>query len=443
MSVVNRLSTAYLAVRNPIFSIFENAATSGSADAVDIGYYGSYWNGSAVKYTGLFRDDSDDSHSYVLFDGLEVAPSENGSVNTDGVGFGYANLKLGVVDSRNTTESVSSSTGAIISAGGLGIAKNAHVEGDLVTNGSLNATNFNKTHAINGKLYMGNTYLLTNYSMDTGASNISNVSSGFVSHRGNVTNSDVPKISGVALTRNYVDGDTYLYVTASGSDAMNDYYKGWQFTVVDGSNAVQFDGYILSDVYAGGEHKLEIQTANVSNNGASVGVHTVNMFNKSIAGWIWNEPIQRMCLYGFPRTTDYYYMQLSESATDGSAPEYMDLAINKLLLNHALEAPANPFYVLNITDDGFTTITAEQVLTNSVIYISTTVEMSVSLPDMSGELSSSKGCRITIVNLIAPTNSLTITPSTGNIEGKSSYEMKNLYDKITFVSRPSGGWIIQ
>jgi hypothetical protein len=443
MSVVNRLSTAYLAVRNPIFSIFENAATSGSADTVDIGYYGSYWNGSALKYTGLFRDNSDDSHSYVLFDGLEDSPNETGSVNTGGTGFGYASLKLGVINSMDTTESVSYSTGAMISAGGLGIAKNAHIEGDLVTNGSLNATNFNKTHAINGKLYMGNTYLLTNYSMETGASNISNVSSGFVSHRGSITNSDTPKFSGIALTRNYIAGDTYMYIAASGSDAMNDYYKGWQFSVVDGSDIVQFNGYVLSDAFASGEHKLEIQASNPTNNNADVGVDTVNLFNKSIAGWIWNEPIQRMCLYGFPRTTDYYYMQLSESATDGSAPEYMDLAINKLLLNHALEAPANPFYVLNITDDGFTTITAEQVLTNSVIYISTTVEMSVSLPDMSGALSSSKGCRITIVNLISPTNSLTVTPSTGNIEGKSSYEMKNLYDKITFVSRPSGGWIIQ
>ena len=59
MSVLERLSTEYLVVRNPLYSIYDNAVVTGPTDDThDMGYYGTYWDGTNTIYTGLFRDSS-------------------------------------------------------------------------------------------------------------------------------------------------------------------------------------------------------------------------------------------------------------------------------------------------------------------------------------------------------------------------------------------------
>lgn len=138
MSVLERLSTEYLTVRNPIYAIYDNAVTTGPADDThDTGYYATYWDGSNTIYTGLFRD-SNSSGLYRLYDGLTVQPDVyNGLVNTAGLGFVHASLEVfnlttvGYIACLATTNSTSPSTGSVTTLGGLGVALDTWLGGLL------------------------------------------------------------------------------------------------------------------------------------------------------------------------------------------------------------------------------------------------------------------------------------------------------------------------
>jgi cytoskeletal protein CcmA (bactofilin family) len=142
MSVVNRLSTAYLAVRNPLFSLYEDRVESGASDdSRDIGYFGNYWDGSHVIYTGLYRNyndvDGDGHQYYTLFDGLQDAPNqETGVVDEEGTGFRYANLRIKNIAGANGNFS-----------GGLDVKGDSTFEAKLNVQG---AADFDSTVNIDG-----------------------------------------------------------------------------------------------------------------------------------------------------------------------------------------------------------------------------------------------------------------------------------------------------
>jgi hypothetical protein len=159
MSVLERLSTEYLTVRNPIFAIYDNAVTSGpSDDTHDIGYYGTYWNGTDVIYSGLYRDSS--AQLYRLFDNLTVAPDVyNGLINESGLGFTHASLQVlnlttsGFIDCLSTINSTSPTTGSIKTAGGLGVALNTFLGGLLnVVSTITSQSTVNSTSSTTGSI---------------------------------------------------------------------------------------------------------------------------------------------------------------------------------------------------------------------------------------------------------------------------------------------------
>lgn len=91
------VESATLVVEDPLIKLAKDNNTSGAGDAIDIGFYGAYYDASDTRaeYTGLFRDASDGKYS--LFTGLSAEPST--TVNEAGVGYTLATLICGAVES--------------------------------------------------------------------------------------------------------------------------------------------------------------------------------------------------------------------------------------------------------------------------------------------------------------------------------------------------------
>lgn len=111
-----RINVSTVNIEDPVIRLASNNTTT---DAVDIGLYGSYYNGVAVSYTGLVRDASNNG-VYVLFDHTRTEP-------TTTLDYSDQYLRLATLN-------------AYISGGGLYTnATNVVVSGDQDTEVTINA----------------------------------------------------------------------------------------------------------------------------------------------------------------------------------------------------------------------------------------------------------------------------------------------------------------
>ena len=76
-------------ITDPLFKV----AKDNTGDSVDLGLYGKYVESSTTKFAGIARDASD-SGKFILFDGLQVEPTN--TVNTGGTGFNKQTLKANI-----------------------------------------------------------------------------------------------------------------------------------------------------------------------------------------------------------------------------------------------------------------------------------------------------------------------------------------------------------
>ena len=116
-------------VKDPLIRIANNNA----ADAIDVGMYGTYVSTidgtSATRFTGLFRDASEDTDSWTFFKDLSDEPTT--TVNTAHSTFAFADIKAGVGKfvtltgnltgnvTGNVTGNASGSAGTVTSIGNL------------------------------------------------------------------------------------------------------------------------------------------------------------------------------------------------------------------------------------------------------------------------------------------------------------------------------------
>jgi hypothetical protein len=110
------VNTESISSKDPLFEV---ANTNNTTDAVDIGYYGRYYDAvqERVEFTGLFRDASD-AGKFKIFNGLVDEPTN--VVNTTGTGYTVATLVANVDGNLNGTANAANtlSTARTISATG-------------------------------------------------------------------------------------------------------------------------------------------------------------------------------------------------------------------------------------------------------------------------------------------------------------------------------------
>jgi hypothetical protein len=119
-------STSTLVIENPISFL----ANANNGDGQDIGIVGQYANGG-TKYAGVVRDSV--TKSFRFFDGLATKP-------TTTVGFASSqagNVYAGQLMLANSTVSSSTTSGALIVAGGAGIGGKLYVGGEVTVTGSI------------------------------------------------------------------------------------------------------------------------------------------------------------------------------------------------------------------------------------------------------------------------------------------------------------------
>jgi hypothetical protein len=119
-------STSTLVIENPISFL----ANANNGDSQDIGIVGQYVGGTN-KYAGVVRDNV--TKSFRFFDGVTTKPTTTVAFATSSAGNVYA----GQLMLANSTVSSSTSTGALIVAGGAGIAGKLYVGGEVTVTGSI------------------------------------------------------------------------------------------------------------------------------------------------------------------------------------------------------------------------------------------------------------------------------------------------------------------
>lgn len=114
------VNTSTLDVTDPLIYVGSDNAT----DLMDLGVIGVH---ETTKHAGIVRNK--DTKHWVLFDD---APITDNSVDFGNVV--YSTLDVAAIDIKGNTNSTSTTTGAIVTAGGVGVAGNLHVGGDIVGN---------------------------------------------------------------------------------------------------------------------------------------------------------------------------------------------------------------------------------------------------------------------------------------------------------------------
>lgn len=99
------MNTSTLTVEDPLIALGSN----NTADAVDLGFYGKYVDGSTIKYTGLFRDTSDSNKWKLFTDTGNTHAAPTTTVNTTS-GFTLGTLVAATFEGGLTGNATTAST---------------------------------------------------------------------------------------------------------------------------------------------------------------------------------------------------------------------------------------------------------------------------------------------------------------------------------------------
>ncbi len=186
----------------------------------------------------------------------------------------------GSISSTSTTDSSSTSTGAIITAGGVGIAKNLYVGGNTIISGNLTVSGTTTTVYSSSMSVSDNTLILNSGPSGSGKD------SGIMIHRYQTDNnsgtgdvvSDTEKLSTT------VTAATATTVTLqTGVNTNNDFYKNWWIKITSGSaanNVRQITSY---------DGTTRVATLSSAMTATPANGTSINLYNKPFTTFIWQE----------------------------------------------------------------------------------------------------------------------------------------------------------
>lgn len=129
------VSTTQLTLNDPLIQLANNNTT----DAVDIGIFGQYNQGSGNVHSGIFRDASDDT--WKLFKNYNVEPGT--TIDPAANGFEFANFRLNNLEANNITANTFSGSGASLTAlNANNISTGLVAPARLASSGTPDATTF-------------------------------------------------------------------------------------------------------------------------------------------------------------------------------------------------------------------------------------------------------------------------------------------------------------
>jgi hypothetical protein len=194
------VNTESISSKDPLFEV---ANTNNTTDAVDIGYYGRYYDAvqERVEFTGLFRDASD-AGKFKIFTGLVDEPTN--VVNTTGTGYTVATLVANVDGNLNGTANA---------ANILSTARTIAASGDATW-----SVSFNGSANVTSALTLSNTGVTaTTYGTSTAVPTIA------VDSKGRITSASNTNITFPVTTVNGFAG-TVVLTTSDVAEGTNQYF---------------------------------------------------------------------------------------------------------------------------------------------------------------------------------------------------------------------------
>jgi hypothetical protein len=194
------VNTESISSKDPLFEV---ANTNNTTDAVDIGYYGRYYDAiqERVEFTGLFRDASD-AGKFKIFSGLVDEPTN--VVNTTGTGYTVATLVANVDGNLNGTANA---------ANILSTARTIAASGDATW-----SVSFNGSANVTSALTLANTGVTaTTYGTSTAVPTIA------VDSKGRITSASNTNITFPVTTVNGFAG-TVVLTTSDVAEGTNQYF---------------------------------------------------------------------------------------------------------------------------------------------------------------------------------------------------------------------------
>jgi hypothetical protein len=194
------VNTESISSKDPLFEV---ANTNNTTDAVDIGYYGRYYDSvqERVEFTGLFRDASD-AGKFKIFTGLVDEPTN--VVNTTGTGYTVATLVANVDGNLNGTANA---------ANILSTARTIAASGDATW-----SVSFNGSANVSSALTLANTGVTaTTYGTSTAVPTIA------VDSKGRITSASNTNITFPVTTVNGFAG-TVVLTTSDVAEGTNQYF---------------------------------------------------------------------------------------------------------------------------------------------------------------------------------------------------------------------------
>ncbi len=406
MSLFQHVETREFQIGDPIFRIAVYANSS-YTDTQDMGFFGQYYNGSNLCFTGLFRDASD-SGKYKLFTGLQTLPLVSDT--------------LGIIDTNDNNYTL-----ADLDVQNFRAFGDVATNGDLIVNGSKAAFNVNIFNVEDNIITVG---------AESGATE----DFGYVGMRSasNVSLHDTAKISNVVIHTNYTNGSTTLLINIAASGI--DYFKGW--IIVNSMDGINSAKIIESSSDSGNIHTLILSSGFASN--LTAGSDTVSLYNKHHVGWIYDESEGTLHAMGFPRETNETKIDYI-SPVNGNLPDYINVSVNDLTIKGDLTLTSS-ISMRTKTINIDTTFTQSDIFDYDIIFINKESDGVYTLPQISSlAVPANTAYNISFINVNAGGISTIIGSGSDTIEGKPQIQLIKLYMKVVlFVSNQlSNVWLIK